>query len=220
VSLDKPRVIIADDAILIREGIRQVLLEGGCDVVAVVGNISELDEALASTDKIDALVLDIRMPPTHTDEGMVKLENMRASGSQVGVLILSMYSSSSLAIRALTTGAGTGYLLKDRVTDGTSLVTAIKTVMNGGNVVDPEVVALLISPTQTNSGVDELTPRERRILQLMAEGQSNLGISNALTISTKTVESHVAHIMNKLAIETSPVEHRRVLAVLSHLRSS
>jgi DNA-binding NarL/FixJ family response regulator len=219
-SIDAPRVIIADDSILIREGIRQVLREGGCEVVAVVGNITELEDALARTAQIDALVLDIRMPPTHTDEGMVMLEKLRASGSQLGVLILSMYSSPSLAIRAMTTGAGTGYLLKDRVTDGNSVVTAIKTVMTGGNVVDQEVVAQLISPTPLNPGIDDLTSRERLILQLMAEGQSNLAIATTLTISTKTVESHVGKIMDKLGIETSSVGHRRVLAVLSHLRSA
>ena len=216
---ERLRIVIAEDAAIMRDGLTQTLTRRGHDVVAAVADADALRQAVE--DHVpDVAIIDVRMPPTHTDEGMVMLEKIRASGSQFGVLILSMYSSPSLAIRAMTTGASTGYLLKDRVTDGTSLVSAIKTVMSGGNVVDQEVVAQLISPTRMNPGIDDLTSRERLILQLMAEGQSNLAIATTLTISTKTVESHVGKIMDKLGIETSSVGHRRVLAVLSHLRSA
>jgi DNA-binding NarL/FixJ family response regulator len=219
-TLATPRVVIADDAILIREGLRHLLTDGGCDVAALVGSAEELEEYLGSDSSIDAIVLDIRMPPDHSDEGMRALEKLRASGSRVGVLLLSMYSSPTLAIRAMSSGAGTGYLIKDRVTDGTTLMAAVRTVMSGGTVVDPEVVALLMAPPRPNSAIESLSVRERDVLTLMAEGKSNLAVASALSLSPKTVESHVGHIMDKLGIESSPEDHRRVLAVLSLLRST
>ena len=219
-SETRPRVVITDDAVLIREGIRQLLTAGGCEVVAVVGSVAELDAVLATTDEVDAIVLDIRMPPTHTDEGIRALEALRAAGSQVGILLLSMYASPTLAIRAMSGGPGTGYLIKDRVTDGDTLVAAVRTVMRGGTVVDPEVVAQLVAPARPNPQVDDLTERERDVLTLMAEGQSNLGIASKLHVSPRTVETHVAHIMTKLGIEPARDEHRRILTVLKALRSA
>ena len=219
-SESSPRVIIADDAVLIREGIRQLLTAGGCEVVAVVGSVHELDAVLATTDDIDAIVLDIRMPPTHTDEGIRALEALRSSGSRVGILLLSMYASPTLAIRAMSGGPGTGYLIKDRVTDGDTLVAAVRTVMKGGAVVDPEVVAQLVAPAHPNPQLDDLTDREREVLTLMAQGRSNLGIASRMHVSPRTVETHVAHIMTKLGIEPARDEHRRVLTVLRALRSS
>jgi DNA-binding NarL/FixJ family response regulator len=219
-TLAAPRVVIADDAILIREGLRHLLADGGCDVAALVGSAQELDEYLDSDDSVEVIVLDIRMPPDHSDEGMRALERLRASGSRVGVLLLSMYASPTLAIRAMSSGAGTGYLIKDRVTDGTTLLAAVRTVMTGGTIVDPEVVALLMAPARPNSAIESLSVRERDVLTLMAEGKSNLAVASALSLSTKTVESHVGHIMDKLGIESSPEDHRRVLAVLSLLRST
>ncbi|THG32039.1 response regulator transcription factor [Naasia lichenicola] len=213
-------MLVVDDGLLIREGIRQVLVAAGCDVVAVAGDVAEMMETLTRESDVDAVVLDIRMPPTHTDEGLKALEDLRASGSHLGVVLLSMYGSPTLAIRATAAGAGTGYLLKDRVTDADMLVRAVRTVMGGGTVVDPEVVAQLVSPAHPRSDLRRLTDREREVLRLMAEGSSNLGIAGRLVLSPKTVESHVAAIMTKLRIESVREEHRRVLAVLRLLRAS
>jgi DNA-binding NarL/FixJ family response regulator len=219
VTVDRPRVIVVDDAVLVREGVRQLLVAGGCDVVAVARDAQELQETLATHPDADALVLDIRMPPDHSDEGMRVLEQLRAEGSAIGVLLLSMYASPTLAVRALSAGGATGYLLKERVTTGQALVAAVRTIVGGGTVVDPEVVSLLLRSTARPRLVRTLTAREREVLQLMAEGRSNIGIAEALHVSVKTVETHVEHILEKLGIEPSPGEHRRVLAVLKLLRA-
>ena len=153
------------------------------------------------------------MPPTHTDEGIVALETLRANGSTVGVLLLSMYATPAYAIRAMSAGGGTGYLLKDRVAEPERLVQAVRTVASGGSVVDSEVVAQLVAQ-KGNPSVEVLTPRERDVLTLMAEGKSNSGIASALFLSLKTVETHIGNIMSKLGIDESPTDHRRVLAVL------
>ena len=218
-TVDRPCVIVVDDAVLIREGVRQLLLAGGCDVVATASDVDGLFEALAAAPQADALVLDIRMPPDHSDEGMRALERLRAEGSALGILLLSMYASPTLAVRALSAGGATGYLLKERITDGKALVAAVRTVVSGGTVVDPDVVSLLLGSTARSRLVDALTPREREVLQLMGEGRSNLGIAELLHLSVKTVETHVEHILDKLGIEPSPGEHRRVLAVLELLRA-
>jgi DNA-binding NarL/FixJ family response regulator len=219
VTREHPRVLVVDDGLLIREGIRQVLVAGGCEVVGIAGDVAGMTEALALIPEVDAVVLDIRMPPTHTDEGLRALEGLRSRGSRLGVVLLSMYGNPTLAIRATAAGAGTGYLLKDRVTDADMLVRAIRTVMGGGTVVDPEVVAALVSPAHPRADLQRLTEREREVLTLMAEGSSNLGIASRLVVSPKTVESHVASILMKLDIEAVPEEHRRVLAVLRLLRA-
>ena len=218
-TVDRPCVIVVDDAVLIREGVRQLLPAGGCDVVATASNVDGLFEALAAAPHADALVLDIRMPPDHSDEGMRALERLRAEGSALGILLLSMYASPTLAVRALSAGGATGYLLKERITDGRALVAAVRTVVSGGTVVDPDVVSLLLGSTARSRLVDALTAREREVLQLMGEGRSNLGIAELLHLSVKTVETHVEHILDKLGIEPSPGEHRRVLAVLELLRA-
>ena len=218
-SLERPRVVVVDDAVLVREGVRQLLVAGGCDVVAVATDVSGLHAALKAHPGADAVVLDIRMPPDHSDEGMRALEELRADGVTTGVLLLSMYASPTLAVRALSAGGATGYLLKDRITDGEALVAAVRTIVSGGTVVDPDVVALLLGSTGRPRLVDALTPREHEVLQLMAGGRSNLGIAEVLTLSVKTVETHVEHILDKLGIEPSPGEHRRVLAVLELLRA-
>jgi len=216
------RVAIADDAVLLREGIGQLLRAGGVDVVASVDTAEQLLELLGDGTgvdgaAIDAVVLDIRMPPTHTDEGLRALESLRAAGSTVGVLLLSMYTTASFAIRAMSAGSGTGYLLKDRVADGDTLVNAVRTVAGGGSVVDPEVVQLLVSARSSEAAVESLSSREIDVLRLMAEGLSNAGIAAALHLSLRTVESHIGHIMNKLDIEDTTEGHRRVLAVLRFL---
>jgi DNA-binding NarL/FixJ family response regulator len=211
------RVAIADDAVLLREGIGQLLRAGGVDVVASVDTAEQLLQLLDGDDGVDAVVLDIRMPPTHTDEGLRALESLRASGSTVGVLLLSMYTTAAFAIRAMSAGSGTGYLLKDRVADGDTLVNAVRTVARGGSVVDPEVVQLLVSARSSEAAVESLSSREVDVLRLMAEGLSNAGIAAALHLSLRTVESHIGHIMNKLDIEDTTEGHRRVLAVLRFL---
>ncbi|MET0783752.1 response regulator transcription factor [Leifsonia flava] len=206
------RVAIADDAMLLRTGISTVLTAGGCEIVASVGTAAELLRVVQEQ-PVDAVVLDIRMPPTHTDEGIVALETLRANGSKVGVLLLSMYATPAYAIRAMSAGGGTGYLLKDRVAEPERLVQAVRTVASGGSVVDSEVVAQLVAQ-KGNPSVEVLTPRERDVLSLMAEGKSNSGIASTLFLSLKTVETHIGNIMSKLGIDESPTDHRRVLAVL------
>lgn len=211
------RVAVADDAVLLREGIGQILRAGGLDIVASVDSAEELLAVVGEDPGIDAVVLDIKMPPTHTDEGLRALEQLRASGSQVGVLLLSMYTTASYAIRAMSAGSGTGYLLKDRVADADTLVNAVRSVAAGGSVVDPEVVQLLVSARSARESLDALSARERDVIRLMAEGKSNAGIATDLHLSLRTVESHIGHIMAKLDVEDSAEGHRRVLAVLRFL---
>lgn len=206
------RIGIADDSLLLRSGIEALLTAHDLNVVAAVESADGLDQLVDEHD-LDAVVLDIRMPPSHTDEGLVALERLRAAGSDVGVLMLSMYATPSYAIRAMSVGGGTGYLLKDRIADPESFVQAVRTVAGGGSVVDPEVVAHLVG-TPNSSAIGSLTPREREVLTLMAQGKSNGGIASALFLSLKTVETHIGSIMAKLGIDDSPGEHRRVLAVL------
>jgi len=215
-----PAVVVAEDAPLIREGICQLLAAAGCAVIAAVPDARELRKVLEEhAGHVQVVVLDIRMPPTHTDEGIRALEQLRAEGNTIGVLLLSMYASGSLAVRALSAGGATGYLLKDRVKDGTALADAVRAVAAGGSVVDPEVVTLLMSSKGRVRGLESLTPKELEVLQLMAEGRSNLGIGRALGISPKTVDTHVEHILDKLGIQPAEGEHRRVLAVLQLLRN-
>ena len=211
------RVAVADDAVLLREGIGQILRAGGMEVVASVDTAEELLRAVAADADVDAIVLDIKMPPTHTDEGLRALERLRAGGSRAGILLLSMYTTASYAIRAMSAGSGTGYLLKDRVADADTLVTAVRTVARGGSVVDPEVVQLLVTARSSEATVESLSSRERDVLRLMAEGKSNVGIASELHLSLRTVESHIGHIMAKLGVEDSAEGHRRVLAVLRFL---
>lgn len=218
-SIDQPRVLLADDAVLIREGLVQLLRAGGCEVLAALEDADGVQAALASYDEVDALVLDIRMPPTHTDEGLALLERLRADDVRTGVLLLSMYASPALALRALSAGGATGYLLKDRIRDGGTLVDAVRTVSRGGTVVDPEVVALMLKASTAASRLDALSVREREVLGLMAEGHSNVGIAKQLHLAVKTVDSHVEHLLTKLGLEASVDEHRRVQAVLELLRA-
>lgn len=209
------RIAIADDSLLLRSGIEALLAAYELNVVAAVDSAAGIHE-LVESQQLDAVVLDIRMPPSHSDEGLVALEQLRAAGSNVGVLMLSMYATPSYAIRAMSVGGGTGYLLKDRIADPESFVQAVRTVAAGGSVVDPEVVAQLVS-TPSSNALGTLTPREREVLTLMAQGKSNGGIASMLFLSLKTVETHIGSIMAKLGIDDSPGEHRRVLAVLKLL---
>jgi len=219
VTVTHPKVLIVDDAVLVSEGVRQLLMTAGCDVVGIARDVDAMHHLLAEHPDLDILVLDIRMPPDHTDEGIRALEDLRSAGNPIGVLLLSMYVSPTLAVRALSAGGATGYLLKERITNGEALVAAVRTVVAGGTVVDPEVVALLLGSTGRSQLLDTLTIREHEVLQLMAEGRSNLGIATVLHLSVKTVETHVEHLLDKLRIAPSPEEHRRVLAVLELLRA-
>jgi DNA-binding NarL/FixJ family response regulator len=212
-------VVLADDGVLVREGVVRLLTAAGCEVLAALEDAEGVDDALRSYDDLDALVLDIRMPPTHTDEGLGVLERLRADGVSTGVLLLSMYASPMLAMRALSAGGATGYLLKDRIRDGQALVEAVRTVARGGTVVDPEIVALMLQGSASGSRLDVLSAREREVLALMAEGRSNQGIAKELNLATKTVDSHVEHLLTKMGLEASADEHRRVLAVLELLRA-
>jgi len=210
------RVVLAEDSLLLREGLVRLLDEAGAEVVAAVGDGDELLQ-VAAREPLDAAVVDIRMPPTHTDEGLQALEALRARGSEVGVLLLSMYVSAPSALRVLAAGRGSGYLLKERVADEQTLVEAVGTVAAGGSVVDPELVAVLSAQRDTGRVLDTLTERERDVVRLMAEGRSNRGIAGALCTSLKTVETHIGHIMLKLGIDEDADDHRRVLAVLRWL---
>jgi len=210
------RVAIADDALLLREGISAVLEGGGIEVVASVGTGAELVE-IAKAGDLDAAVLDIRMPPSFRDEGIVALEQMRAAGSTIGVLLLSMYATPEYALRVMGAGSGTGYLLKERVSEPQTLVRAVETVASGGSVVDPEVVEQLVKRTRADDPLSRLTERARSVLELMAQGYSNGGIAQTLFLGLKTVETHVRSILQKLDLEESPEHHRRVLAVLTLL---
>jgi DNA-binding NarL/FixJ family response regulator len=211
------RVVLADDAVLIREGIARVLEERGVEVVAQVGDATSLLDRVAELSP-DVAVVDVRMPPTHTTEGLRAALEIRARFERVGVLVLSQHLESRYAMALLSGGAScVGYLLKERVTDVDELIGSIRRVAAGGTAVDPRVVALIMGRRRRHDPLDLLTAREREVLALMAEGRSNQSIASQLVLNAKTVESHVRSIFSKLGLETSGEEHRRVMAVLSYL---
>ena len=214
------RILIAEDSVLLREGLSRLLGEAGFKVVAAVG---DADTALSLVEKHepDVVVLDIRMPPTHTDEGLRAAHDIRRNHPGMGTLILSQYVEAGYAIRLLEEGAeGVGYLLKDRISDVAELADAVRRVASGGCVVDPQVVSRLLGRKRTDHELDRLSEREREVLGCMAEGRSNSAIAKRLFMSDKTVESHVRSIFTKLDLAASPDDHRRVLAVLRYLRPS
>jgi DNA-binding NarL/FixJ family response regulator len=214
------RVVIADDAVLLREGVARVLGDGGLEVVAKVGSAAELLDAVEA-DAPDVAVVDIRMPPTQADEGLVAAEAIRSRWPAVGVLVLSQYVESEYALRLLDGGEQRcGYLLKDRVLDAGQLVDAVRRVGEGGVVVDPELVARLVGRAREASPLDELTPREREVLALMAEGLTDRGIAARLFVTPKTVETHVRHIFRNLGIPATTADNRRVHAVITYLRAN
>jgi len=212
------RVMIADDAVLFREGLGRVLEAGGIQVAAQAGDAERL-LALVRADPPDAVVVDIRMPPTHTREGLDAAQRIRAEHPQIGVLVLSQYVEPHHAMQLLEDGtSGVGYLLKDRVADVAVLADALRRIGEGECVIDPEVVAQLLGRRRTRDPLQELTERERQVLALMAEGRSNQAISERLYLSPKTVEGHVRSIFTRLDLHAAPDDHRRVLAVLAFLR--
>ena len=213
------RIVLADDSLLLREGIARLLVEAGFDVMAQAGDAETLLQAVRHH-KPDVAIVDIRMPPTHTDEGLKAAEAIRAEhGTDVGILVLSQYVETTFALRLVADGVGgVGYLLKDRVDDLEDFSDSVRRIARGGSVIDPEVVAQLVGRRRARVPVDDLTDREREVLALMAEGRSNQAICDALFLAPKTVEAHIANIFSKLELLPAPDDHRRVLAVLAHLR--
>jgi len=213
------RLVLADDSLLLREGIARLLAEAGFDVVAQAGSADEL-LAAARSERPDVAIVDIRMPPTYTDEGLKAAEAIRAEhGTDIGILVLSQYVETTFALRLVADGAGgVGYLLKDRVDDLEDFADAIRRIARGGSVIDPEVVAQLVGRRRARVPLDDLSEREREVLALMAEGRSNQAICDTLYLAPKTVEAHIANIFSKLELLPAPDDHRRVLAVLAHLK--
>jgi DNA-binding NarL/FixJ family response regulator len=211
--------VIADDETLFREGLARLLADAGVQVVATVGTANELLRRVQLTAP-DAAIVDIRMPPTHTDEGLVAAHDLRGEHPRIGVLVLSHHLESHYAMRLLEDHPERcGYLLKERVSDVAIVVDALRRIGEGECVIDPTIVSRLVRKPREKGRLDELTERELEVLSLMAEGHSNDGICKQLFLSPKTVETHVRHILLKLGIGEMPEYHRRVLAVLAYLRS-
>jgi DNA-binding NarL/FixJ family response regulator/class 3 adenylate cyclase len=212
------RVVLADDSILLREGVARLLTDAGFTVAAQAGDAEELMR-LVRADPPDVAIVDIRMPPTHTNEGLRAAHEIRAEYPNVGVLVLSQYVETDYAMQLVADGAaGLGYLLKDRVTDVQEFADAVKRVASGGSAIDPEVVSRLVGRARQASPLDALSEREREVLGLMAEGRSNQAIEHGLFLAPKTVEAHVRSIFTKLDLPPAPDDHRRVLAVITYLR--
>ena len=213
------RVVIADDEVLLREGLERLLLEAGFEVVGKVGTAEELLRKVELA-RPEVAIVDIRMPPTHTDEGILAAQEIRRAHPEIGVLVLSHHLESRYAMRLLEEHpSGAGYLLKQRVSNLGVLTDALGRLLDGECVVDPTIVARLVKRARPARQLAELTDRERDVLALMAEGRSNKAICAQLFLSPKTVEAHVKHIFRKLGIDESADDHRRVLAVLAYLRA-
>lgn len=213
------RVALAEDSVLFREGLARLLEGAGLVLVAKVGDATEL-MTIVERERPDIVITDIRMPPTHTLEGLEVATRIHERYPEVAVLLLSQFVETAHAMRLLEHGAGrVGYLLKDRVSDVREFVDAVRRVASGGSAIDPEVVAELVMRKRRRDLVGDLTERERDVLRLMAEGRSNSAIAEALHMSGKTVESHVRSIFSKLELEPTDEDHRRVRAVLTYLRA-
>jgi DNA-binding NarL/FixJ family response regulator len=213
------RVAIAEDAVLLREGLSRLLGEAGFDVVAQCGSADELMLKVRSY-PLDVVIVDIRLPPTHSDEGLRAALEIRQNHPSVGVLVLSQYVELGLAMKLLADSAeGVGYLLKDRISDVTDFVAAVRRVASGGSALDPIIVSTLLARQRSDDPLARLTPREREVLVLMAEGSSNQGIADELVITLRAVEKYVSSIFGKLGLPSTGTESRRVLAVLAFLRA-
>ena len=211
------RIVIAEDSVLLREGVSRLLAEQGCDVVEAVGDGEALLRAVAA-DRPDVCVIDVRMPPTFTDEGLRAALVIRRRWPEVGVLVLSQYVEERYATELLGGNpAGVGYLLKDRVADVEEFIDAVRRVADGGAVLDPEVVSQLLARTRQVDPLATLSPRERDVLRGMAEGRSNGGIAAQLVVGEGAVEKHISNIFAKLGLVSTDGDHRRVLAVLRYL---
>jgi len=213
------RVVLAEDSVLLREGVARILDEAGFEVVGQAGNADELLLKVRSYSP-DVAIVDIRMPPTHTDEGLRAAQEIREKHPTVGVLVLSQYVEATYAMELLAESAeGVGYLLKDRVSDVNEFADAVRRVGEGGSALDPTIVSQLVGRRRRDDPIDTLTPREREVLGLMAEGRSNSGIAEQLVVTERAVEKHVTSIFQKLRLPAASEDHRRVLAVLAYLRS-
>ena len=214
------RVVVADDEVLVRDGLARLLEDAE---IEVVGRAADATSLLRAVDSYlpDVAIVDIRMPPTHSDEGLVAAADIRSRHAGVGVLVLSHHLNSEYAVRLLDESPErVGYLLKDRVSDIALVVDALRRISEGECVVDPTIVSRLMARRRAAGPLDELTDREKQVLQLIAEGHSNKAICDALFLSPKTVEGHIRQIFQKLNLQDSPEQHRRVLAVLAFLRAT
>ena len=212
------KVVLADDAALLRQGLARLVEDAGFDVVAAVENADQLLREVA-LQRPDAAIVDIKMPPTHTDEGLVAARTIRRDQPRTAVLVLSQYLESEWAMRLITeVPEGVGYLLKNRVSDVAVIVDALRRLTVGECVIDPTIVSTLLRKPRDRGPLDALSERERNVLALMAEGRSNTAIAERLAISPRTLEAHIRQVFQKLDIAESPDDHRRVLAVLRYLR--
>jgi DNA-binding NarL/FixJ family response regulator len=213
------RVLVAEDSVLLREGVVRLLQEAGHEVVGQAGDPDDLMRKVRAH-KPDLAVVDVRMPPTQTDEGLRAAKEIRSELPEIGVLVLSSYVEPTYAQELLADNAeGLGYLLKDRVSDVKTFADAVQRVGTGGSALDPEVVSLLMGRAREDDPLEELTPREREVLGLMAEGRTNAAIAEQLVVTERAVEKHVTSIFSKLDLSASSDDHRRVLAVLRFLEA-
>jgi DNA-binding NarL/FixJ family response regulator len=211
------RVVVAEDSVLLREGIVRLLEEAGFEVVGQAGDAEDLVRKVAGH-RPDVAVIDIRMPPTNTDDGLRAALEIRARQPSTAVLVLSQYVEEGYALELVgEQAAGTGYLLKHRVADVEAFIDAVRRVGEGGSALDPEVVAHLLGRRRRHDPLDELTPREREVLGLMAEGRSNRAIAEELVVTERAVEKHITSVFDKLNLPPAPEDHRRVLAVIAFL---
>jgi DNA-binding NarL/FixJ family response regulator len=212
------RVVLAEDSVLLREGVARLLEEQGFDIVAQTGTADDLMLKVRSYSP-NVVIVDIRMPPTHTDEGLKAAQEIREKHPEVGVLVLSQYVEPTYAMELLAESAeGVGYLLKDRVSNVDEFAAAVRRVGEGGSALDPAIVSQLVGRRRRDDPIDQLTPREREVLEHMAQGRSNQGIAEQLVVTERAVEKHVTSIFGKLRLPHAPEDHRRVLAVLTYLR--
>jgi DNA-binding NarL/FixJ family response regulator len=213
------RVVVAEDSVLLREGIVRLLSENGFEVVGQAGDAEDLMRKVGAH-KPDVAVVDIRMPPTNTDDGLRAALEIRADHPETSVLVLSAYVEEAYAFELVSEPAGgLGYLLKDRIADVDAFIDAVRRVADGGSALDPEVVSRLLGRSRREDPLAELTQREREVLELMAEGRSNAAIAERLVVTERAVEKHVTSIFSKLDLPPTAEDHRRVLAVLTFLRS-
>lgn len=213
------QIVIAEDSVLLRVGLTRILADAGEDVVATVGDAEEL-LAVVERNEPDLCIVDVRMPPTHTDDGLRAAIEIRRRWPRIGILVLSQYVEERYASELLASASGAlGYLLKDRIADVTEFLDAVRRVGAGGTALDPEVVAQLLARSRRRDPLERLTGREREVLSLMAEGRSNPAIARSLVVSDKAVEKHVGNILTKLDLPPDQDDHRRVLAVLQWVRS-
>ena len=213
------RIVIAEDTVLLREGLAGLLEDAGHSVVARVGDAETL-LAVVAEHAPELAIVDVRMPPTYEDEGMRAAVEIRKMHPETGVLVLSQHVESRFAIELVSSGGGFGYLLKDRVLDVGEFLDAAERVSHGGSALDPEVVKQLLTQPQADDPLAQLTPRERQVLALVAEGRTNASIAKELWLTEKTVETHVRSILGKLDLPQDADTHRRVLAVVTYLRAS